>query len=136
MALTLKNGISDVFSRYRLDIQNICGHGYDGASNIRGEWNGLQALFLNDCPCTYYVHCFAHRLQLALVAASRKVGYVHEFFTNLNFIVNVASASCKRHDQLQAIHATHIAHMRAIGELEIGKGANQIGNLKRAGDTC
>jgi hypothetical protein len=49
------------------------------------------------------------------------VGYVHEFFTNLNFIVNVANASCKRHNQLQAIHATHIAHMRAIGELKTRK---------------
>jgi hypothetical protein len=47
----------------------------------------------------------------------------------------VASASCKHHDRLQAIHATHIAHIRAIGELETGKWANQIGTLKRAGDT-
>jgi hypothetical protein len=67
---------------------------------MRGEWNGLQILFLNDCPCAYYVHCFAHRLQLALVAAFREVSYAHEFFTNLNFIVNVANASCKHHDQL------------------------------------
>jgi hypothetical protein len=134
-ALTLKNGISDVLSRYGLNIQNIRGQGYDGASNMRGEWKGLQALFINDCPFAYYVHCFAHRLQLALVTASREVGDVHEFFTNLNSIVNVASASCKRHDQLQAIHATHIAHMQDIGELETGKGANQIGTLKRAGDT-
>jgi hypothetical protein len=99
-ALILKNGISDVLSRYRLDIQNIRGQGYNGASNMRDEWNGLQALFLNNCPCTYYVHCFAHRLELALIAASREVGYVHECFTNLNFIVNVANVSCKRHDQL------------------------------------
>jgi hypothetical protein len=60
-ALTLKNGISDVLSRYHLDIQNNCRQGYDGASNMRGEWKGLQALFLNDCPFAYYVHCFAHR---------------------------------------------------------------------------
>ncbi|XP_059458260.1 uncharacterized protein LOC132187844 [Corylus avellana] len=36
-ALTLKNGISDVLSCYRLNIQNIRGQGYDGASNMRGE---------------------------------------------------------------------------------------------------
>jgi hypothetical protein len=95
----------------------------------------LQALFLNDCSCAYYVHCFVHQLQLALVFASREVGYVHEFFTNLNFIVNAANASCKRHDQLQAIYATYIVHMRVIGKLETGKWANQIDTLKRAGDT-
>jgi hypothetical protein len=37
-ALTLKNEISDVLSRHCLDIQNIRGQGYDGASNMRGEW--------------------------------------------------------------------------------------------------
>jgi hypothetical protein len=60
LALTLKNKISDVLSRYCLDIQSICGQWYDGASNMCGEWKGLQALFLSDCPCTYYVHCFAY----------------------------------------------------------------------------
>ncbi|XP_061370244.1 uncharacterized protein LOC133312961 [Gastrolobium bilobum] len=33
---------------------NICGQGYDGASNMRGEWNKLQELFLKECPCAYY----------------------------------------------------------------------------------
>jgi len=36
-----------------------------------------EAFFLNDCPCAYYVHCFAHRLQLALVTTSKEVVYVH-----------------------------------------------------------
>ena len=61
-ALTLKNEISAVLARHNLNIQNIYGQGYDGASNMRGEWNGLQALFLNYCPYAYYVHCMAHRL--------------------------------------------------------------------------
>ncbi|KAI3445300.1 hypothetical protein Pfo_001965 [Paulownia fortunei] len=58
-ASTLKREISSVFSRNNLIIQNIRGQGYDGASTMRGEWNGLQALFLNECPYAYYVHCFA-----------------------------------------------------------------------------
>ena len=120
-ALTLKNEISDVLSQHCLDIQNIRGQGYDGASNMRGEWKGLQALFLNNCPYAYYVHCFAHRLQLALVAASREVLSVHLFFSNLNFIINVVGASCKRHDELQAAQAAEIAHLIAIDELETGK---------------
>jgi hypothetical protein len=88
--LTIKNGITDVLSLHCLDIQNIRGQRYDGAY-MHGEWKGLQTLFLNDCPYTYFVHCFAHRLQLALVATSREVNYVHMFFTNLNLVINVAS---------------------------------------------
>lgn len=118
-----------------LNVQNLRGQGYDGASNMRGEWNGLQALFLRDCPYAYYVHYFAHRLQLALVKASREVSLVHQFFTKLSFVVNAVGASCKRHTELQAAQAAEIAHMIEIEELETGKGANQIGSLKRAGDT-
>lgn len=133
--LTFKNEIFVIFSRHSLNIQNIREQGYDGASNMHGEWKGLQALFLNDCPYAYYVHCFAHRLQLGLVAASREVVFVHELFSNLNFIINTIGASCKHHDELQVTQVVQIAHMLAINELETGKGANQIGTLKRAGDS-
>ena len=74
---TLKKELSVVLSRHNLDVSNIRGQGYDGASNMRGKWNGLQALFFNDNPYAYYVHCFAHRLQLALLVASREVILVH-----------------------------------------------------------
>ena len=36
-AVTLKKEIYYLFSNYWLDIQNIRGQGYDGASNMRGE---------------------------------------------------------------------------------------------------
>ncbi|QHO08166.1 Zinc finger MYM-type protein [Arachis hypogaea] len=112
-SLTLKQELCGILSRHGLDVSNIRGQGYDGASNMRGEWNGLQALFLKDCPYAYYIHCFAHRLQLALVTASREVIPVHQFFSKLTFIVNIICSS-------------------KIDELETGKGANQIGTLKRA----
>jgi hypothetical protein len=79
-ASTLKEEIFFVLSHHNLDVQNIRGQRYDGASNIHGEWNGLQALFINDCPYTYYVHCLAHQLQLALIATAREISDVHTFF--------------------------------------------------------
>jgi hypothetical protein len=72
-ASTLKEKISFVLSHHNLDVQNIRGQGYDGASNMRGEWNGLQTLFINDFPYTYYVHCLAYQLQLALIAITRNI---------------------------------------------------------------
>jgi Domain of unknown function (DUF4371) len=78
--LTLKNSICIILSDNNLNVQDIRGQGYDGASNMRGEWNGLQALILRECPYAYYVHCMAHQLQLALIAASREVHRVHNFF--------------------------------------------------------
>ena len=54
---TIKKEISFVLSHHNLNVQNIRGQGYDGASTMRVEWNGLQALFINDCLYAYYVYC-------------------------------------------------------------------------------
>ena len=126
-ASTLKREICALLAYHSLSVENIWGQGYGGASNMCGEWNGLQALFLNDCPYAYYVnHCMAHRLQLALVAASRKVIPVHQFFLKLISIINIVGALCKRNDELQAAQAIEVAKMIAIDELETGKEANHI----------
>ncbi|GJR79439.1 zinc finger MYM-type protein 1-like protein [Tanacetum coccineum] len=135
MAVTLKANLWEQLLNYEFDISKIRGQGYDGASNMRGEWNGLQALVAKDCPYAYYVHCFAHRLQLALVAASKEVIPVHQFFTKLTSVVNVICASSKRHDELQKAKSIEIEHLLELGEIKTGKGANQIGTLRRAGDT-
>ncbi|KAM3214800.1 hypothetical protein ACQJBY_067016 [Aegilops geniculata] len=134
-ALTLKNTIIAVLVDNGLNVQDIRGQGYDGASNMRGEWNGLKALILKECPYAYYIHCLAHQLQLALVAASREEHEVHNFFQHANFIVNTVSASPKRNDELLESQAAEIASEIELGELDTGRGANQIGSLQRAGDT-
>ncbi|XP_065635636.1 uncharacterized protein LOC136070129 [Quercus suber] len=135
-ALTLKKEICAIISRYNIHIENIRGQGYDGASNMLGEWNGLQALFLKKCPYAYYVHCMAHRLQLDLVTSSREVKVVHQFFDHLTNIINIVVGSSKRNDELQYAQKEQIENMIASNEIEIGRGANQIGTLQRAGDTC
>ncbi|XP_038681328.1 zinc finger MYM-type protein 1-like [Tripterygium wilfordii] len=134
-ALTLKNQISQVLTRHNLHIKDLRGQGYDGASNMRGAWNGLQVLFRSDCEYAYYVHCFAHRLQLALVAAAEKEISVWLFFSKLTCIVNLVSASPKRYTELRSTQASEIECDIASGERETGKGANQIGTLHRAGTT-
>ncbi|XP_047328607.1 zinc finger MYM-type protein 1-like [Impatiens glandulifera] len=81
-AATLKKEIFDALGRYDLHIHNMRGQGYDGARNMRGSWNGLQTLFLKECSCAYYVHCFAHRLQLALIAVAKKELLVNVILCN------------------------------------------------------
>jgi hypothetical protein len=58
-AVTLKESIYAVLADNNLSVNDIRGQGYDGASNMRGEWNGLKALILGDCPYAYYIHCMA-----------------------------------------------------------------------------
>ena len=113
-------------SYHKISVQDIRGQRYDGASNMCGEWNGLQALLLKECPYAYYIHCFAHQLQLALVAASKDVTDVHNFFKTLNFIVNVITSSSKRHDQLQDAQIAEISHLIEVDDIESGKGTNKM----------
>ncbi|CAN1247460.1 Zinc finger MYM-type protein 1 [Linum perenne] len=68
---TLKQVICDVLSQYNLQVDKLRGQGYDGASNMSGQFNGLKALFLKDCPYAYFVHYFAHTLQLTLVSSAK-----------------------------------------------------------------
>ncbi|XP_073271512.1 uncharacterized protein [Primulina huaijiensis] len=134
-AATLKKEISDALGRYDLHIHNMRGQGYDGASNMHGSWNGLQALFLKDCSCAYYVHCFAHRLQLTLTAATEKEVSIWLFFSKLNSICNLINASPKQHGELHSAQRIEVAYMVATGERDTGRGCNQIGNLLRPGKT-
>ena len=96
------------------------GQGYDGASNMRGQWNGLQALFLKECPYAYYVHCFAHRLQLALVVASKDVPDVWLFFSKLASIVNL-HVTPKRKKELEKARKIEIDNLLASGVLDSGR---------------
>lgn len=85
MIVTLKRELHVVFCKQDLGVSNIGVQRYDSISNMKGEWNGLQALlFLNHNLYAYYVHCFTHRLQLSLLATSRKVIMFHFFKFGFN----------------------------------------------------
>ena len=79
------------------------------------------------------MHCFAHRLQLALVAASKEVHEVWLFFSKLSIIANFASSSFKLHSELKSIRKDEIIDLLASGELQSGRETNQIRTLQRAG---
>ena len=60
LASCLKSNIDYVFNKYALSYSQVRGQGYDGASNMKGEFNGLRALIMRENSSAYYIHCFAH----------------------------------------------------------------------------
>ncbi|XP_019097706.1 PREDICTED: zinc finger MYM-type protein 1-like [Camelina sativa] len=86
---SLKAAIDSLFAKYGLSIKKVRGQGYDGASNMRGEFNGLRALISKETPSAYYVHCFAHQLQLVVVGVAKKHFDVGDFFDMISLLVNV-----------------------------------------------
>jgi hypothetical protein len=55
LSITLKEKICDILYMHNFDVSNIRGQGYDDSSNMRGQCNSLQILFMKDCPFGYYV---------------------------------------------------------------------------------
>ncbi|XP_052622687.1 uncharacterized protein LOC111910010 [Lactuca sativa] len=134
-SLTLKNAINEVLTSNKLSFSQIRGQGYDGASNMRGEFNGLKALILQENDTAFYVHCFAHQLQLVVVAIAKKHDGVSEFFEQISLVVNVVCASCKRKDLLREQARERVQKGLCSGDLETGRGLNQETTLVRAGET-
>ncbi|GJT66013.1 zinc finger MYM-type protein 1-like protein [Tanacetum coccineum] len=120
---TLKSAIDDFFTKHNLSLKQLRGQGYDGASNMRGEFNGLKDLVLKDNNLAHYVHCFAYQLQLVVVMVVKNHDGVMKFFEKLMCVVNVVSSSCKSKDIVRDNYKKRI-------ELELNEGVTKSGKGK------
>ncbi|XP_022856253.1 zinc finger MYM-type protein 1-like [Olea europaea var. sylvestris] len=134
-ALSLKAAIDKVFSRYNLNMSRLRGQGYDGASNMQGKFNGLKTLILKESPCAFYIHCFAHQLQLALVTMAKKNIHITNFFRVVGNVINTVGASSKRCDLLREKQLDFIVEALEKCEILSGRGLNQETILQCSGDT-
>jgi hypothetical protein len=133
---SLKLALDAMLAKYGLSISRLRGQGYDGASNMRGQFHGLQRRVLDENPYAFYIHCFAHRLQLVVIVVAKCCGAVYDFFFNFTtLIVNTVSASCKRRDQLLQDHHEKLVDQLERGVIFAGRGKNQETSLARPGDT-
>lgn len=56
--------VKELLSSLGIDVKKIVGQSYDGAANMKGDFNGLQSHFKKDAPDSIYTHCHAHVLNL------------------------------------------------------------------------
>ena len=132
---SLEEAIEGLFATTNLSMSKLRGQGYDGASNMKGELNGLKTKILNKYPQAFYIHCFAHQLQLALVFVAKENEDVANFFINASSLVNLIGSSCKRHDAFREKQQEQIQKALDLGNLETGRGLNQESSLMRPCDT-
>ena len=78
--LSLKYAIECLVYEHNLSLSKLCGQGYNGASNMQGDINGLKTLVLKENKSAFYVHYFAHQLQLRLVAVAKNHINIAKFF--------------------------------------------------------
>jgi hypothetical protein len=102
---------------------------------MRGEFNGLKALILKENPSAWYIHCFAHQLQLVVVVVCKANRYICDFFNYLGLAVNICGSSCKKADNLRQLEHTRKVVELEEGEITSGTGKNQETSLRRPGGT-
>ena len=68
-AETLATIILDALRRLNLSVDKLRGQCYDGPSNMAGRVGDVQALLKKKQPKAVFVHCAAHRLNLATLTA-------------------------------------------------------------------
>ncbi|KAF0748537.1 zinc finger MYM-type protein 1-like, partial [Aphis craccivora] len=71
---TTGQNLLEVFTKICLELdlnwkKYLVGQAYDGASNMRGAYNGLQALIKEHNSSVLYIWCWAHRLNLIITDA-------------------------------------------------------------------
>jgi hypothetical protein len=132
---SLKIALDGMLKSLGLSISTVRGQGYDGASNMRGQFHGLQRRILDENPYAFYIHCFAHQLQLVVVSVAKCCSSVLDFFNYATMIVNTVNASCHRKDKLLQSQHDEIVNQIETGDIFTGRGKNQQTNLARPGDT-
>ena len=118
-----------------LQISRLRGQGYDGASNMRGEFNGLQKLVRDEAPYAFYVHYFAHQLQLVVVNVAQCSPAIADFFNYIPLIVTQVRSSCKRKDALLAKHQDELLDLMENERISSGTWLDQESSITRQGDT-
>ena len=79
---------------------------------------------MKDNPSAYYVHCFAHRLQLTLIAMAKNHIQITTFFNLVAKVFNIVGASCKRHDILHEKCSVEVIEALKNNEISTGHGLN------------
>jgi hypothetical protein len=134
-SLSLNNAIEALLISHGLTMTQIRGQGYDGASNMKGDIKGLKTLIMKESPYAYYIHCFAHQLQLVLVAIVKGNTDCSTFFDQISILLNIVGVSYKRHDMLRNARLENVKKALDCGEIESGTRLHQEIGLPRPGDT-
>ncbi len=91
----LVNTIKVKLQKLGLNLNNLRGQGYDGASAMRGIFNGVQAQIQAEYPTAIYTHCASHCFNLCLNDASN-IRAIRNCIGTIKEICNFFRASARR----------------------------------------
>lgn len=78
------------------DPEKLVSQSYDGARVMSGHHTGVQAILQKTYKHAFFVHCYAHQLNLIVAQATSQNQDVRIFFSDLSDITNFFSNSPQR----------------------------------------
>lgn len=114
---TFENSILLYLKEKGIDIQKCRGQGYDGASNMSGQYTGLQKRIKNIVPTAEYVHCAAHNLNLVLNDSVFNITEVSQFYDIVQQTYVFFSVSLPRWQALNKTLEGELARKKIIKKL-------------------
>jgi len=89
--------LKKIFEDLGLDAESfLMSQSYDGASNMSGCFKGLATLVQNEIPRAFYIHCYAHKLNLCLQDACSSIKEVRNCIGTAMSLFSFFGASAKR----------------------------------------
>ncbi|XP_033226810.1 zinc finger MYM-type protein 1-like [Belonocnema kinseyi] len=94
--LGLTEVLINIMTKYRLELSNCRGQGYDNGSNMKGKNTGVQKRILHMNPLASYVPCGSHNLNLVLCNSAQSSVKSVTLFGILQRLFTLFSASVNR----------------------------------------
>lgn len=83
------------FLEHGLEFKNIVGESFDGASNMSGQFNGLQSFIKSQNKNSIYIWCYSHILNLCVIDVCKNIASKN-LFGLLNRLATFFGSSYKR----------------------------------------
>lgn len=71
--LALFNLLCNELQTLNLSLTDVIACAFDGAANMKGAYNGLQAHLKNTNPSIVYTHCLSHVLNLTMEDSTKQI---------------------------------------------------------------
>jgi len=94
--LALFNLLCNILQSLSLSLTDVIGCSFDGAANMKGAYNGLQAHMKNSNPLIVCTHCLAHVLNLTMEDSAKKIVEAENLFGLVEQTAVFLSDSYKR----------------------------------------
>ena len=117
-----------------LDLQNVVGKCFDGASNMFGIYKGLATRMKECSPLSIYIHCYAHLLNLAIQGTIVQIEPLRKTLGQIQSLYNFIEASPKRHAIFNDIKIDGKLQVRTLKSLSMTRWSCHCEGVKAVDD--